>query len=397
LRVLYSFPGKIGAGRIDFTAWQQVSGLVEAGATLTAFPGAVYRPLPSEATVRPTLARGKWRIPYKALGRLRAFELHDRIVSRRLVALRDEVDIVHTWPLGARHTLRMAQSLGLPTVLERPNAYTRFAYEVVQREAERIGVPLPPGHEHTYDPGVLAREEEEYALAFRLLCPSDFVVRTFADAGFAPDKLVRHMYGYDDALYTPAGDERTTGAGLTALFVGISAVRKGTHFAVEAWLDSSACRSGRLSIVGDFIPAYREKLAPLLAHPSIEVLGHRSDVPELMRNADILILPTIEEGSPLVCSEALGSGCVPVVSDVCDGVCRHLDNALVHQVGDVRTLTEHLTMLDTQRDLLERLRTRGLQTAKELTWSRAGEVLMDAYAQVIDEYALARRGAAGGA
>jgi hypothetical protein len=54
-------------------------------------------------------------------------------------------------------------------------------------------------------------------------------------------------------------------------------------------------------------------------------------------------------------------------------------------------------MLDTQRDLLERLRTRGLQTAKELTWSRAGEVLMDAYAQVIDEYARVRRGAAGGA
>jgi hypothetical protein len=84
VRVLYSFPHKIGASRICYTAWQQVNGLVTAGANILLFPGAVSRAVPSVVTVRPTLARGKVRIPYKVVGSMRAFALHDYLVSRRL-------------------------------------------------------------------------------------------------------------------------------------------------------------------------------------------------------------------------------------------------------------------------------------------------------------------------
>jgi len=52
---------------------------------------------------------------------------------------------------GACETLKTAIRLGIPTVLERPNAHTRFAYEIVQKECESIGVMLPPGHEHAYN------------------------------------------------------------------------------------------------------------------------------------------------------------------------------------------------------------------------------------------------------
>ena len=75
-------------------------------------------------------------------------------------------------------------------MLERPNAHTRFAYEAVRAECERLGVALPADHEHAYNADTLRLEEEEYALADRLLCPSDFVLQTFLDEGFAPDQLV---------------------------------------------------------------------------------------------------------------------------------------------------------------------------------------------------------------
>ena len=100
MRVLYSFPHKIGADRICYTAWQQVRGLASAGAQVTVFPGAVSRVLPEGITVRPTLARGRFRIPYKVLGRIGACVLHDRIVAGRLKRMAGEVDIVHCWPLG---------------------------------------------------------------------------------------------------------------------------------------------------------------------------------------------------------------------------------------------------------------------------------------------------------
>lgn len=363
IRVLYSFPHKLGADRICYTAWQQVTGLAAAGADLLVFPGALQRPVPKTVKVQPTLARGKLRIPYKLIGSMRAFALHDRIVARRLERLVGQVDIVHTWPLGAAETLRIAARLGIPTVLERPNAHTRFAYEVVQKECDRLGVALPPDHEHAYKADVLAKEEEEYRLAYRLLCPSEFVVKTFVEQGIAREKLVRHTYGYDEKIYYPGDQPRTRSRGLTMISVGVCAVRKGLHYALEAWLRSPAHRNGTFLIAGEFLPAYREKLASMLAHPSVKVLGHRNDVPDLMRQADILVLPSIEEGYGLVVADAMGAGCVPLISEACTEVCRHMEHGLVHRIGDIDALTAHITMLWEDRALLESLSAACLKSA----------------------------------
>jgi glycosyltransferase involved in cell wall biosynthesis len=384
IRVLYSFPHKIGAERICYTAWEQVNGLAAAGAEVLVYPGVLHRPLPAGVRVVPTLAWGKLRISYKLVGMMRACAWHDYIVSKRLEKLAGKIDIVHAWPLGARRTLQVAARLGIPTVLERCNAHTRFAYEVVRKECERIGVPLPPGHEHQYNAAILAKEEEEYLLADGLLCPSDFVVKTFRDQGFPPEKLFRHIYGFDEKRFFPDPAPRDPKRGLTMISVGVCAVRKGLHFALEAWLNSPASRDGTFLIAGEFIPGYAEKLAPMLAHPSVKVLGHRSDVPELMRKSDILVLSSIEEGSALATSEARGSGCVLLVSEASGASCRHMENALVHKVGDVQSLAQHIAMLNQDRLLLEKLRATSLRTVNEVTWTAAGMNLLQAYRAVLE-------------
>lgn len=383
VRALYSFPHKLGADRICMTAWQQVAGLAAAGADVLVFPGVPHKPLPTNVKVRPTLAWGKLRISYKVLGTMRACALHDYIVARRIEKLAGQIDIIHTWPLGALETLKTAARLGIPTVLERPNAHTRFAYEVVQRECDRLGVALPSDHEHAYKADFLAREEEEYQLADELLCPTEFVVRTFLDQGFAPEKLARHIYGFDEKVYYPNTQSQEPKRGLTMLFVGVCAVRKGLHYALEAWLQSPAHRNGTFLIAGEFLPAYREKLSHMLAHPSVHVLGHRNDIPELMRKSDILVLPSIEEGFGLVITEAMGTGCVPLASEACTEICEHMKTGLMHQVGDVSTLAQHITMVDTDRSLLERLRAGCLSVIPKITWDAAGEQLLQVYRKVI--------------
>jgi glycosyltransferase involved in cell wall biosynthesis len=391
IRVVYSFPHKLGADRICYTAWQQVNGLAAAGADLLVFPGVLYRPVPEGVEVRPTLARGKLRIPYKLMGTIRACALHDHIVARRIERMAHEIDIIHAWPLGALETLKTAARLGIPTVLERPNAHTRFAYDVVQKECDRIGVPLPSDHEHAYKADVLRKEEEEYRLAYRLLCPSDFTAQTFLDQGFSRDRLVRHIYGYDPKVFYPGPEVREKRRGLQLLFVGVCAVRKGLHYALEAWLRSPAHQKGTFLIAGEFLPAYKDKLRPMLSDPSVRVLGHRNDIPELMRQSDVLVLPTIEEGFGLVCTEAMGSGCVPMVSEACTDLCRHMENSMVHPIGDVDALTEHITRLDQDRALLDRLRAAGLQTAPNITWTAAGVTLLDVYRNVASDFQRANR------
>lgn len=386
LRVVYSFPLRLGADRVCYTAWQQVNGLAAAGADLIVFPASLGRPVPPGVSVFPTLARGNFRLPYKVVGTMRAVALHDRIVARRIEKMAGQIDIIHTWPLGALETLKTAAKLGIPTVMERPNANTRFAMEVVQQECDRLGVTLPPDHEHAYNAEKLRKEEEEYRLAYRLLCPTEFVVKTFLSKDFARKKLVRHFYGFDEKTYHPAGDWREAKRSLTMLFVGVCAVRKGVHYALEAWLRSPASQDGEFLIAGEFLSAYADKLAPMLSHPSVRVLGHRTDVPDLMRKSDILVLPSIEEGFGLVITEAMGSGCVPLVSEACTEICRHMETGLMHRVGDVEALTEHITMLHRNRALLERLRAAGLNMVPEITWTAAGARLLDVYRETIDEH-----------
>lgn len=386
VRVLYSFPLRLGADRICGIAWQQVNGLSVAGADVVAFPASISRPVHPDVRVSPTLAKGKLRIPYGVVGTMRACTWHDHVVARRIEKLVGQIDIIHAWPLGALETLRTAKRLGIPTVLERCNAHTGFAMEVVQRECDRLGVTLPLDHEHAYNAEKLHKEEAEYRLATQLLCPCDFVVKTFIDEAYPKEQLARHTYGYDETVYYPGRDQRGRKRGLTMLFVGVCAVRKGVHFALEAWLKSPACQDGTFLIAGEFLPDYQEKLASMLTHPSVKVLGHRNDVPELMRKSDILVLPSIEEGFGLVIAEAMGSGCVPLASEACTEICSHMKTGLMHKVGDVETLTQHITLLHEDRALLERLRAASLQACPNFTWTAAGARLLDVYRETIAAY-----------
>ena len=383
LRVLYSFPQKIGASGVCYAAWQHVKGLYDAGAKVTVFPGVLHKSLPEAIRVWPTLSRGKLRIPYSVLGNFRSYKLHDWIVARRLRKMAGEFDIVHGFALGSLETLRVAKKLGIPTVLERSNAHTRFAYEVVEKECEKLGIEMPQSHSHAFNAEVLRREEEEYEAADYLFCPSEFVAKTFEDRGFSPEKLVRFQYGFDENSCFPTTAPREDKPGLTVLFAAACAPRKGLHYALDAWLKSSASCDGKFLIVGDFIPGYAEKLSTQLSHPSVRLLGFRKDLADIMRTSDVLVLPSIEEGSALVTYDGRGAGCVLLVSDSTGAVCDHEKNALVHQTGDIETLANQLSRVHEDRDYLARLRAASLDSSAELTWSAAGRQMLDAYRKIM--------------
>lgn len=387
VRVLYSFPHKLGAARICTTAWYQVKGIAAAGADVTVLTGCVRRTLPTSVRVHTTLAWKKLRLPYRLLGSRRACALHDWLVAGRLKKMASEVDVVHVWPTAALRTMQVAKQLGIPTLLERPNAHTRFAYEVVKKECQRLGVSMPTRHEHAYNAAVLEREELEYRTTDYLLCPSDFVAGTFRAEGFSSEKLMRHQYGYDRELYYPDARTPESDRGLKVLFAGGCAPRKGLHYALDAWLQSSASRTGTFLIAGEFIPGYAELLSKPLNHPSVKVLGHRRDLPELMRHSDVLVLSSIEEGSALATYEARGCGCVLLVSDASGAVCHDSENALVHPVGDVPALTRHLNLLNEDRALLGRMRTASLATLNEITWEAAGIKLVQIYRDAMSNQA----------
>lgn len=350
--------------------------------------GSVNRALPDGVRTMTTLSRGRFRLPYRVVGRYRALQAHDWLTARWLDRHVGEVDLVHCWPGAARRTIEAARRHGIPSLIERPNAHTGYAFETAAEESRRCGIELPAGHDHAYDGKSLDHELGEYEACDFLLCPSDFVRRTFVERGLSPDKLLRHQYGFDETRFRPETENRSAPreGGLVAMHAGVCEPRKGLHYALEAWIASEASGSGEFRICGGFVPGYRERLEPLLAHPSVRVLGHRTDLPELMRDTDLFVIASVEEGSALVTYEARGSGCVLLASDASGAVGTHEVDALLHPMRDVKTLTEHLDRVHRDRALLAGLRQRSLAERDQLTWGAAGGRLAGIYRDVMAKW-----------
>jgi D-inositol-3-phosphate glycosyltransferase len=380
VRVLLSFSTRIGTPGIGTIAWHQATGLASHGAEVHVACGSVERDLPGVEVALETMRIAGLKVPYRLVGFERATELHDWRVAKMLLARTGDFDVVHAWPAGAERTLEAARASGVPAFLERPNAHTAYAFDVVQQECTRIGMALGPSSPHAFNAAKLAREEREFAAADALLCPSEFVLRSHADQGEPTQRLLRHRYGYDPVRFIPPAVPRAADARLEVVFLGRLEPRKGVHLALEAWRLAGIGGHARLRLIGSIEPGYESVLAPLLDQPGVELGGYLADPSEALRQCDALVLPSLEEGSALVTYEARACGAVLLVSDCTGAPAEDGVNALVHGAGDTASLARHLRLIGTDHVLRARLREHALDGIGDLTWDAAAGVLLDAYA-----------------
>ena len=387
MNVLYSFPLRLGISSSSnpMTAWHQVVELVGQGVRVLLYCGSCEKPLDGLNSVKETLKPLGVKVPIRILGMDRAAALHDKIVAKALRRLDKKIDIVHCWPSGALKTLKTARKLGIKTVLERPSAHTRLVYEVTSRECKKLGLKLSKSHYTAFNERRLAQEEREFAMADKLLCPSEFVVKTFLGEGFLRNQLCQHQYGYDPGILSPCdrSNSNTTNGSFSIVYVGDCHPLKGLHFALRAWVASQASKEGRFYICGRFMPEYRELLHDSLSHPSVEYLGFTSDAGKVMRRCEALVLPSLAEGSAIVTYEARACGCVLLVSEATGAVCKHMKDGLIHKPGDVDTLRNHIDLLATDKNLRERLQANSLAGVASLTWTEAAKRLVKAYQECL--------------
>ena len=384
MKVLYSFPDTLGKPGIGTTAFNQAAALAEIGVEVFVVATSAVRQAAGWLDLQETLSLFGRRLPHRAMGIARSYRYHDRRAARRLASLGREVDVVHCWPRATLRTAGVAHQFRIPLLREVPNTHTAHAYEVAAAEHAALGIPPAPGQSHSPDLETLALEQAEYDAADLLLVPSEYARGTFLERGFPAEKLALHRYGYDPDTFYAEKEVLDVNAPLRVVFAGRCEPRKGLHYALRAWVESGVAERGRFLICGDFVPGYREALRDWLEHPSVEVSTFTPELPKVLRTSHILVLPSIEEGSALVTYEAQASGCALLVSEAAGARCTHLVQGLVHPVGDVATLTEHLRMLDDDRRLLESLRAEAQKHAAMLTWRAAAQELQTIYANAVD-------------
>jgi glycosyltransferase involved in cell wall biosynthesis len=263
-------------------------------------------------------------------------------------------------------------------VREAPNTHTKHAFQVVAEAHRALGIRQPRNNSHTFRASVLRREEREYALADVILAPSEFAIETFVRHGVPKSKLALKGYGFSAKNYTSRAGQRRNAQPVFA-FVARCEPRKGLHLALRAWRASGVAERSRFRILGNFIPGYREQLQPLLDHPNISIEGFAPDLRPIYEAADVLVLPSLEDGSALVTYEAQASGCALLVSDAAGARLTDGVQGLVHHAGDVETLAGQMKVLVDDPERLHAMQSAAAENARHYTWERSAEGLINTY------------------
>lgn len=233
---------------------------------------------------------------------------------------------------------------------------------------------------------VVRQLREVVGAATRLFAVSEPLRRRFAEvAGVPEDRVDVVRNGVDLDRFHP-GDVAAARAALGlpregALVVGVGRLVPAKGFHLMARALRGMPDSVHFAVAGE--GPERGRLQSLAPPGRLHLLGSRSpdEVAELLRAADLLVLPSEREGWPNVVTEAIASG-VPVVATAVGAVPEMLSapyvGALV-RVGDTGALTREVErFLAASRDR-ERIRT----FAQRFSWDGPIQVLSAAFGETL--------------
>jgi glycosyltransferase involved in cell wall biosynthesis len=372
MRVCYSIGVRFAGGGIGNTAYQAVRGLHRHGLELTVLCGS-YR--------RTELPRDRFRalgLTSRILRRAALYDrrrwltmLHNRLYDRWAASVLPPCDLFHGWGGFCLRSLEASREAGATIVVERASSHPAFQDRLLREEHTRWGLI------HAQPRAVLRQAVKELELADYVLIPSDFVRRSFLEAGFAPGRLLQLPFGVDTVRFQPPGSNPPPDRPFRVLFVGQLGLQKGVLYLLAAW-ERLAWPDAQLWLAG----RPQRQLAPLLQRygqlPGVRMLGHVPEPEQLYPQADVFAFPSLQEGSALVTYEALACG-LPVIttpnagSVIQDGLEGHLV-----PVRDADSLAGKLEELRSRPELRREMGRASRRLAEKHTWELYGDRLAEA-------------------
>lgn len=151
------------------------------------------------------------------------------------------------------------------------------------------------------------------------------------------------------------------------LCVGRLVRHKGHHVLVDAAAQMVDRQPRPLFLVAGDGPrrGELERQAAALDAP-VRFLGHRTDVPDLLQAADVVVVPSLWDGVPLAVAEALRAAAPLVASDVGGIAALSGEGAMLVEPGDVDALALAIARVLDEPGLATSMRSRSLVAAETL-------------------------------
>jgi alpha-maltose-1-phosphate synthase len=251
-----------------------------------------------------------------------------------------EIDALIGISGAALKTGRLLRQRGGKFICDRGSSHQRFQEEIVADEFRRWGLDASPG-----DLRDTVREEAIYEIADAITVPSSFSRRSFIEQGVPAEKIHTIPYGVRLETFGKVADP--PGDAFNVLFAGHVSLRKGVPYLLQAFAQITHPHK-RLRCVGAIAPEIRQLLSRLPTQ-SVEFLGSvpQTDLPKMMSESHVLVLPSIEDGFGLVLSQALACGCPIIASTNTGGDDLIVDGAegFIVPIRDVDALTARMQQL----------------------------------------------------
>jgi glycosyltransferase involved in cell wall biosynthesis len=190
-----------------------------------------------------------------------------------------------------------------------------------------------------------------------IVAMSENCVRAVKSVGYPESRVFRITNG----VATENGVPRVLGSveeRLKIIFLGRLALNKGILDLLDAWkIVISGCGNvaAELNIFGQgpMESQIKKTIAVKFLDGSVNLCGHTNDVQSALAAADILVLPSYEEGNSNSVLEAMAAG-LPIASTKVGGTANLVGDAgraFLYEPGDIRTLSEILIQLIRDRKM----------------------------------------------
>jgi glycosyltransferase involved in cell wall biosynthesis len=305
------------------------------------------------------------------------FHLTRKLVEwRYLMELRPQT-IAWVWPDMTPALLRALKSRGYTIALERVNSHVGSARELLDAKAAQLGLPA----EHGITSQSLEQEAIELEHADYVFACSPFVEASFLKAGVRPERLRRCTFGWDPRSFAVRPREAHVCDKPVFLFVGTGCLRKGLPDLLEHW--DQANLHAQLRIVGSIDSSIAKRYARVLARPDVDAVGMKLDLVKEYQRAHVFVLPSVEEGSPLVTYLALAAGIPSLVTPAAAGGIVHDDvEGLIRNPDDRSSFQEALVRLASEAELRERLGRAALASSTNYVWPRVAARRGEIFAEI---------------
>ena len=238
--------------------------------------------------------------------------------------------------------MKEASKTGIKLILEQTIAPFKTEQQLLFDEYQKFPEwNLSATNQYQMNPSfteLIEREQEEWEYADKIICGSDFVRDSINKSGKYQRKSVVVPYGVDATYFKrnkdipPLGNRK-----LNILVVGVG-LRKGTQYILEV---ADQLRGlADIRIIGSLNQAPKQ-IRELITN-KLNWIGHvpRTQILEHYQWADLLLLPSVCEGSATVSYEALSMG-IPVIATLNAGtLVKHRLNGYIIDLYNSRQILE---------------------------------------------------------